>query len=258
MAGAYNVPLAAALFTVEILLGSLSLPLILAALLTCFTSTITSYLFLPDAPTYTIADVKLSASLLLWSVCAGPVAGLGSVLYVKIIRWATTHKPHGWHAATIPFATLVLLGFIAIGYPEVLGNGKNVVQLTLAEQPALSYLLILLVLRTAATAVCLRSGIPGGLFTPTMTFGAVLGSITGYLWSLVDPGANSAAQALILSGAVLSAASQAPISGVVFTLELTGKADGLLLPLVVSATLATVIARRLDPASIYSVKVEPC
>ena len=115
-------------------------------------------------------------------------------------------------------------------------------------------LLVLFVLRPLATAVIVRSGVPGGLFTPAMSLGAVAGSLLGRLWAAM--GAHREGQmpscALIGSAAVLAATTQGPVSALVFVLELTRTADALMVPLLVAVVTATLVTRRFEKRSIYS------
>lgn len=52
---------------------------------------------------------------------------------------------------------------------------RILLQAALLNEYGVPLLLVLMVLRPLATGACLGSGAPGGLFTPTMSFGALLG-----------------------------------------------------------------------------------
>ena len=197
MAAAYNVPFGGAVFALEVLLGTMAMPAVLAALTTSFVATAVSWLFLPDQPTYIVTSATLSSPLLLWAVLAGPLCGVVSAAYIRAIRWAVTHKPKGWKVLWMPVVVFGILGAVSIRYPELLGNGKNLVQLAYLDQIGPGLMLVLLVLKPLATISCLRSGAPGGLFTPTMTFGALLGAVLAHLWGLVIPTGPVGAYAII-------------------------------------------------------------
>ncbi len=254
MAAAYNVPLGGALFAAEVLLGSLTLGNVLPAFAASFTGVAVSWLLLPNEPAYTFPELQATHSLVLWSLLIGPLFGLVSVGYVRAIGWAQTHKPQGWRLAVMPVAIFTLLGAASMRFPQLLGNGKNIVQLTFASEFPVGLLLCLIVLRPLATVLCLRSGAPGGLFTPTMTAGALLGDGAGRLWNHVLPANDAASCALIGSAALLSAATLGPLSSAAFLLELTRHADSLMVPLLIATTGATVTARALEIRSIYSVQ----
>ena len=128
MAAAYGVPLGGALFALEVLRGVLALRLVLPALLASATATGISWLALPDAPTYLIPAYPTSLSIVLWALLAGPVAGLVSVGYVRVIAWADRNKPTGWQRVVAPTLALGLLGIVSIAFPQILGNGKDIAQ----------------------------------------------------------------------------------------------------------------------------------
>jgi CIC family chloride channel protein len=255
MAAAYNVPMGGALFAVEVLLGTISLPNVLAALAASFVAVATSWLLLPNAPTFQVQTVNFTPSMLLWAALAGPAFGFASAFYVKLIRWAQSGKPQGWLAIATPVVVFTALGLVSIRFPEVLGNGKNVVQEAFASQLGVPLLLWLLVLRPLATAFCLKSGAPGGLFTPTMTFGALLGGLFGEAWSHLAPATGKDSYAIVGAGAMLASASHGPISSIVFMLELTNHTDTLIVPLMIPVAGATLTARLLEKDSIYSARV---
>ena len=254
MAAAYNVPLGGALFAIEVLLGTMSLTNVLAAVITSFTAVAVSWLLLPNVPTFNVVQLSITPSLLLWSAVAGPILGVASALYVRFIGWSETGKPKAYMVVLAPILVFLALGIVSVRFPEVLGNGKNVVQEAFGSQLGSGLLCWLLVLRPLATAMCLKSGAPGGLFTPTMTFGALLGGLLGEGWSHVAPATSKDSYAIVGAGAMLASASQGPLSSVVFMLELTNHTDALIVPLLIAAGGATLMARKLNVHSIYSIR----
>jgi chloride channel protein, CIC family len=116
-------------------------------------------------------------------------------------------------------------------------------------------LLTLLFLKPAATILCIRSGAPGGMFTPSLTAGALLGGVLGYVWSLFWPGVPQGLFALLGAGAVIGGTTQAPISAVVLMMELTGRDRSFILPLLLIVGMATLVARTIEPRSIYDTRL---
>jgi chloride channel protein, CIC family len=251
MAAAYNVPLGGALFTLEVLLGTVSMAAALPAFATAFLATAVSWTMLPNEPTYQLPYLPATGSLLLWALLCGPLMGYGAVWFVRGLHWAKDHRPKGWGVVAVPMVVFLALGLAAVRFPQLLGNGKNVVQLALDARFSLGLLLWLLFLRPLATIAVLRSGTPGGLFTPTMTFGALLGATFGEAWSHIFAGADKRSCALLGTGAVLAAATQAPISSVAFTLELTYNASTLMVPLLLAVAGATFTYSRFERRTSY-------
>ncbi|MGA2319650.1 MAG: chloride channel protein [Solirubrobacteraceae bacterium] len=255
MAAVYNVPLGGALFAIEVLLGTLTLPLVLPALATTLTATAVAWLALGDAPTYTVPAYSVSGTQIVWALIVGPIAGFAAVAYIRLIARAHALRPTGRWRVIVPIIVFSALGAVAIAYPQILGNGRNVVQLALVGQLGVVLLAVLLVLKPLATAACLGSGAPGGLFTPTLAFGALLGGLLGQGWSQIWPGAPLGSYAIIGGAAVLAAAMQGPLAAIVLLLELTRHADALMVPILLAVVEATVVTRLLGAPSIYSARI---
>jgi H+/Cl- antiporter ClcA len=255
MGAAYGVPLGGALFALEVMRGLLALRYVLPALFASVVATAVSWVALPDAPTYLIPAYPGSISSVVWALVAGPVAGVASVGYVRAITWADRSKPRGWRRLTAPLLGLGLLGVVSIWFPQLLGNGRDVSQLAFTNHVAPALLLVLLALKPAATALCMRSGAPGGLFTPTLTVGALLGAVLGHAWSWFWPGVPPGLFTVLGAAAVLAATTQGPISTVVLMMELTGRDRSFIVPLLLAVGTATLVARTIEPRSIYDARL---
>ncbi len=255
MAAAYGVPLGGALFALEVLRGVLSLRLVLPALLTSLLATGTAWLVLPNAPTYAIPAYEGSVSTLLWALVAGPVIGIVSVGIVRAIAWADRNKPRGWLRVALPVAAFTGLGLVAVPFPQLLGNGQDVSQLAFAGEIAAPLMLVLLVLRPLATFACFGSGAPGGLFTPSLALGALLGGVLGHAWLLVWPGTPPGLFALLGAAALLAATTQGPISALVLMMELTGRDRSFIAPLLLIVIVATMVSRTIERRSIYEARL---
>ena len=255
MAAVYNVPLGGALFALEVLLGTLTLPLVLPALATSLIATGIAWIALPTSPTYKIPSYPVSGSQIVWAVIVGPIAGLAAIGWIRLIAMAHALRPSGWMKLVAPIIVFTALGALAIAYPQLLGNGKPVVQLALVAQLSVGLLAVLLVLKPLVTAACLGSGAPGGLFTPTLAYGVLLGGLLGEGWAQIWPGAPLGSYAIIGGAAVLGASMQGPLAAVVLLLELTHHADALMVPILIAVVEATVLARVLRAPSIYSARL---
>jgi CIC family chloride channel protein len=146
-----------------------------------------------------------------------------------------------------------------------LGRGYGVINLALAGELKLSprfalpqqltiFLLLGLALaKLAATALTRGSGGSGGLFTPSLAFGALVGGAYGYWMHSLWPHIASpyGAYAAVGMAAVMAGTSHAPISAILILFEFTGNYD-LILPVMLASILSSLIARRLHPSSIYT------
>lgn len=100
--------------------------------------------------------------------------------------------------------------------------------------------------KMAATFVSFISGIPGGLFAPSLSAGAGVGQAVASLVSQTDPGA------LIVIGmaAYFAGVVQAPITAFVIVMEMTDNHD-MVVPLMLVTLLATAVSRMICPRPLY-------
>ncbi len=255
MAAVYGVPLGGALFALEVLRGELALRFVVPALVTCLTSAGVAWMFLPDGPIYVIPATTAPGAAVAWALLAGPLVGLVSVGVVRAVAWADKHRPKGLRRLVVPVLALGVLGAVSIAYPQVLGNGRDLAQLLFTGRVAAPLLFALLVLKPAATLLCLGAGAPGGLFTPSLTFGALLGAALGYAWSLVWPGTPPGLYAVLGAAAMVAATTQGPVSTVVLMMELTGQARAGIVPMLLVVAGATLVARTVEPRSVYDARL---
>jgi CIC family chloride channel protein len=240
---------------VEVLRGALALRFVLPALITTLIATVVSWAFLPDAPTYRIPVYPGSVSSVVWALLAGPLIGLVSVAYVRSVAWADRHRPRARHRLLVPMLALGVLGAVSIPFPQLLGNGREVAELAFTGGLSPWLLMALLLLRPAATMLCLGCGAPGGLFTPSLAAGAMLGGVLGLPWSWLWPGVPPGLFALVGAAAMLAATTQGPISAVVLMMELTGYARAAIVPLLLAVATATLVARVIESRSIYDARL---
>jgi CIC family chloride channel protein len=255
VAAAYNVPIGAALFGLEVLLGSFALELFGPIVVSCVVATLVSRILISDHPTYDIPDLKLlTPKEILLSAFFGPILGFASGLFIRVFN-ATSElleRVPKRYARLLPIAGMLPVGVAAIWLPQLLGNGYDSVNYALWSQLPLTLLLLLPVAKLFATSLCSATGIPGGLFTPTLFFGAMIGGALGVMAQYVWPGlAPSGAYALLGMGAALAGTTHASISAVLIIFELTGDYN-VILPLMLCTVLATTASKRLSPDSLYT------
>jgi H+/Cl- antiporter ClcA len=256
LAAVYNVPFAGALFAVEILVGSITLPTVLPALACAGIATVTAWLYLPDHATYTdIPDYHTHPRLIVWALIAGPVIGLLASAYLRLIGSISYHKITGRATLVAPLVALTILGLIGIAYPELFGNGADMAHEAFLGHGGIGLLIVLAALKPLVTALCLGSGASGGLLTPVLSTGAVLGGALGILWTDVWPGSPLGAYALIGAAATIGAAMQAPLTALALVLEFTHTGFDLMVPMLLATVTATAVTRYVDGYSIYSARL---
>lgn len=252
----YNVPLGGALFTVEVMLGAVSLPAVLPALACSLIATLTAWVYLPDHATYlNVPNYRFTDTLMVCALLIGPIAGLLSAGYIRLIGWVSFRRVSGIKLVPAMFAAFGALGLIGFAYPQLFGNGQDMARSAFLGQGTLLLLLALFMLKPLVTAACIGSGAAGGLLTPTLSTGAVFGAFLGLAWSQLWPGSPEGAFALVAAAAMIGASMQAPLAALALVLELTHSGFSLVVPMVVATVIATAVARYVDGYSIYSARL---
>ena len=123
----------------------------------------------------------------------------------------------------VPAAGGLMVGCIAIFYPQVLGTGYAVIARLLSQPQPLHLLVGIGLAKLAAFAVALGSGASGGTFAPALMIGGSLGAAFGQLVHLLVP--NSSAVGLygmVATAALFGSVYRATPSAILFMLEVTG------------------------------------
>ena len=246
LAAVYNVPLGGTLFTLEVLLASRALRDVVPAAVTAAIATVVSWPVLGTGPTYALPRASVSAPLVVLALLLGPMAGLAGVAFNRLTTAAREHAPTGWRIIVAIPLVLAALGGIAAVYPALLGNGKALADLAFTGRLPLTAAAVLLVLKPVATAACLRAGAIGGLLTPSLATGAVLGVLAGAGWAELWPGAAPAACSLAGAAALLAVTQRAPLTATVLSFEFTHADWSLLAPVLFAVALAVATGRLLD------------
>jgi CIC family chloride channel protein len=252
-AAAYGTPLAALLFVSEIVTGATSLRVLMPAALATVASTALSRFFVGAAPLYGAHEYGVSSAsdLLLFALLGvvGGVAGVGFMMLLDAVQRALGRVP-----GPSPLRGALggaLAGAVAIGLPGVAGNGYEAVHKVLDVGGPALVLLLLAVGKSAATASAVGGGSPGGVFTPALFLGAVLGRLLGSGFAEIGATAPAGAYALVGMAALCAATTHAPLMAAVLVFELSGD-YGLALPLLAAAMIATAISRRIRRDSLYT------
>jgi H+/Cl- antiporter ClcA len=258
LAAVYNVPFGGAFFSLEVLLASFAVANVIPALLCAAIATLTAWPLVTDQPTYHLSAPPLHAPIVVWSILIAPIAAAAGIGFVQLTTFARTHAPSGWRSIAAIVVVFTALGALAIHYPQLLGNGKGMLQLAYGGALAIGLAITLTVLKTVATAACLGSGAIGGLLTPSLAVGAALGAFAGGVWDLIWPGGSLPAYAIICGAAVLAVTQRAALTAIVLVVEFTHATQNLIVPMVIAVALAMItcsgadnlLARRARPAAV--------
>lgn len=255
IASAYNAPIGGAFFVAEIVLGTIAMeslgPLVVSAVAATLTIRVVYHArTLYDVPSFTLHSLwEIGPYILL-----GLIAGILAPAFLRTLRVAEKL----FVKLRLPLVLQLVLGglivgAIAIRYPEVCGNGYSVTLAILHGEILWQSLLLLMICKWLATAASFGSGVPGGVFTPTLFMGASVGYLCGFAIHQVWPlgAADPQAFALVGMGAFLAAASYAPVMAIIVLFEMTLSYD-IILPLMLASTVSYFTARSQMGESLYA------
>jgi CIC family chloride channel protein len=256
IAAAYNAPIGGALFALEVVLGNFALesfgPIVVASAI----GTVISRHLISAYPAYTPPRyTTLVTGWELWHYLGlGIGIGLASAIFILTLKGVE----RGFKRLPIPLWTRPIVGFALVGLiglfkPHVFGNGYDTTNELLRGELPLELILLLPILKLAATALTAGSGGSGGLFTPTLFIGSALGYIYGAWCHEAFPLITSTpgAYALVGMGAMIAGTTQVPLTAILLIFELTGDYQ-IILPLMVACTAAVVASRLVHRESIYT------
>ncbi|WP_109480671.1 ClcB-like voltage-gated chloride channel protein [Paraburkholderia sp. C35] len=253
---AYSAPIAGAFFVTELVLGSIAMESFGPVVVSSVVSNILMREFAGYKPPYEMPVFPPVAGLeVLLFVALGLLCGAAAPQFLRLMD---TSKA-GFRRLPMPLPIRLAFGGLVVGIlsvwtPEVWGNGYSVVNSILHSPWTWSALVVVLVFKLIATAATVGSGAVGGIFTPTLFFGAVLGSLFGLGMNALWPHATSApfAYAMVGMGAFLAGATQAPLMAILMIFEMTLSYQ-VVLPLMVSCVVAYFAARAIGKTSMYEV-----
>ncbi|CAB3773151.1 chloride channel protein [Paraburkholderia humisilvae] len=245
LAAVYNVPLGGAVFVLEVLLGTLNVTVVAMALAASVIAALTARIGLGNETQYVVPALADSTSLIVWAVIIGPILGVAAYGFRWITKKASAAAPRGgWQLPVFSMLNFTLIGLLAIGFPQLLGNGKSAAQLGFDSHLTIGLAAALLVLKVVITTSSLRVGAYGGVLTPSLAIGALAGIVLGGLCSLFGVGLPSGAFALVGGAAFLASSMNMPITAVVLIAEFTHIGYGMLVPIVL-AVAGSITANRL-------------
>jgi H+/Cl- antiporter ClcA/CBS domain-containing protein len=252
MSATFATPIAAVLLAVELLLFEWKpRSLVPVALASVVAAGLRPHLLgagplFPLPPHADLSGVGLAACSLL---------GLAAGLAAALLTWTVYAAEDAFHRLPIHWMWWPAIGGVFVGLggllePRALGVGYDVIRSTLLNQDAAPQLARLLLVKASIWAIALGSGTSGGVLAPLL----IVGSSLGVLLGPVLPGGGHALWPLVGMAAILGGTMRAPLTAVVFALELSHDVHALL-PLLLASVVAYALTVLVMPRSILTEKV---
>jgi CIC family chloride channel protein len=258
LAAAFNAPVAGVLFVLEEMRSQFrySFTSVLVLAIATVSAVIMVRIYLGQAP-----DMKMErfappdlASLWFFLVL-GALFGFIGMAFNRLLLWfldAFGKIPGNGYLASgaLVGATIGLLGWFM---PDLTGSGYDAIYEALGGALTLSSLLVLFVARMLVTLISYGCGAPGGIFAPMLALGTLFGLWFGSGMQLLFPDIvpHPAIFAVGGMGALFAATVQAPLTGILLVVEMTGNYE-LILPLFVTCLSSTLVSRVLGGRPVYT------
>ena len=266
LAAAFNTPLAGVTFVLEELIGDLNSRLLGSVLLGAMLGALVAHGIIGPQPSFSLAVLGEPAwhSYLLVPV----VAVAGTLVGVAFQKSALGLRARQRKWSAIPAWLRPALGglicwtlgvavFFHTGKLGVFGLGYDDLSEALTGKLLWQTALLLLAAKFVATVACYGMGGCGGIFSPTLFFGAMTGlGIAGAAQMVYPISPEGVAMlAIVCMSATLGAVVRAPATSILIVFEMTHQFS-LVLPLMLAALISQAISRRLAKHNFYDALLE--
>ena len=253
LAAAFNAPLAGVIFAIEELGREVMLRWERQILLGVLAAGFIQVAIQGNNPYFSGFSGGALDNMLGWVLGCGLACGIAGGLFGRTLYLgATAFAPAKWreHIRRHPLITASLIGILlaAIGtlyQGKTYGTGYHEAAQALRgihEAPA-----GLAAAKWFSTVLTYWTGTPGGIFTPSLTIGAVLGEHIAILTGLTQ---GTHVLVLICMAAFLAGATQSPLTSAVVVMEMTG-GQNLLFWLLIACIFASQVSRQFSPRPFY-------
>lgn len=236
MSATFDAPIASVLLAVELLLFEYKPRSFIPVALASATAAATRHFILGDGPLFSMVPHAGFPGVPALAGCAmsGLLAGLFSMgLTAAVYKAEDAFKRVPLHWMWWPAIGGLAIGVGGLLCPDALGVGYASIERLLHEDMTRSAIAILVMVKASIWSISLGSGTSGGVLAPLLMMGAALGAVEARFFPVEAAGFWP----LVSMAAILGGTMRSPLTGMVFTVELTHDMN-MLLPLAISVTVA--------------------
>ncbi len=270
IAATFNTPIGGVMFAIELMMPEVSVRTFLPVALATGTATFIGNLVLGPNPAFAmpaqalIGNHPASLPALLLFALLGTIIGVAATIFVWALPFAEDQfdrikNPYLRHAFGMVLVGLLFYAFFRLwGHYFVEGVGYATVQaLLIGQMTPMLYILPLLFLgKLVAISLTIGSGGSGGIFSPSLYMGAMLGGGFGALVNAIHPvaGATPETFAIVGMAAMVGGGTGAAMTAVTMIFEMT-RDYGMVMPMILAVALSLGVRRVLSRQSVYTIKL---
>ncbi|SEA13252.1 chloride channel protein [Rubrimonas cliftonensis] len=249
VSASFNAPLAGTLFALEVVLRHYAVhafgPIVLASVAGAVISRIhmgdvTEFVLPPPTPAF---YAEIPAFALLGVTCGAVAVLMINAIFIAEGVGDRVTRRFGLGPLQRPALAGALLGVMAVGFPHIIGVGYETTSRALTMGLDFWTCVVFAAAKTVAVGLTFAGRMGGGVFSPSLMMGALVGAAFGIVATEIAPvpSGSQGLYAVAGMGAVASAVLGAPISTTLIVFELTGDYQAAI-AVMVSVSLATVVA----------------
>ncbi|MFQ5579324.1 MAG: chloride channel protein [Nitrospiria bacterium] len=249
----FNAPIAAVIFSMEILLGDFSSQAFSMVVISSVIASVTSHILLGDeiflpTPAFGIEHQGELGLYFFLGILSVPLARL--FIHAQFFTEGLFKRFKQIPKPIRPMIGGLMVGSFGLFVPMILGSGHHEIMSVVSTGDdsvrwTFSFLLLLAFGKMVSTSVTLGSGGSGGTLTPCLFIGATMGTLFGNLARIVFPNiASSGAYALVGMGTFFAAVVHAPFTAIIMMFEITHDYR-IVVPLMFSVTIAMLMSRQI-------------
>jgi len=261
IAATFNTPIAGVIFAIELILFELKTRSFIPLVISSITGTIISRIFLGREPAFPLPSYSfVSPYELIFYLILGLLAGSIAVFFIKMMYGTENFfeklkiKPY-----FKPMIGGLSVGIIGLFLPQLFGVGYEAVSDVLNESivvGGIGLLLALCIGKIIANSLTLGSGGSGGVFSPSLFIGAMLGGAFGIIVHTQFPTITGTygAYALVGMAAVFAGMSRGTLTAIIIVFEMTLNYN-IILPLMFACVVSDAVSTFLSKETMYTKKL---
>ncbi|KKJ69896.1 ATP synthase F0 subunit A [Enterococcus faecium MRSN 3418] len=258
LAAAFNAPIAGLLFVLEEIHHSFSPLVWLTSFASAITANFVSLYFFGLRPVLYLGDLpslplKYYGSLVILGVLLGILGFIYQNVLLALPKFYNRLPLPAYFHGFVPFLLILPIGYL---WPSTLGGGNQIVLAFGHASLPIIMIIGLFVLRFVFSMISYGGGLPGGIFLPILTLGALIGSFYGNI--MVDFGMDPIYIkdfVVIAMAGYFTAIGKAPLTAIILVTEMVGSLNHLM-PLGLAALVAYIVNDLLGGNPIYESLLE--
>lgn len=246
--GVYIAPITGAVFAIELLYKKVNARVVAVSLTMSVIATLIGSIVKGYKPYYLVGSKNFpSLRILPIVIILAPLLGIIGAYFKLGVKKASAHRAVTKNVLYQLPLMGIITGIVAAFYPQIMGNGRGLAQLAMStttiNKNVILALLFGFIAKAVVTLLSIKSGAYGGILTPSISLGAVIGVFLGMLYVQIMPGVTITQCAVLGAAYFLTASQQAPLMAMFMLFEVCHLNFTAFIPLALGVALSIAVSR---------------